>query len=436
MPVDVFDAAPSVGGLATSLDLWGQRVDLGSHVFIPHDPRVAAVWAEVIGNDYRLVPLRRGIWSQGRVFAYPMGLGDVIRNLPVTSTCRCALGYLASRARATPRRDDDSAESWIVRRFGRPLFDLFFREYGEKLWGLPCKEIDPDFAVELLGNINRPSLRHYFSRRIVQAAGDTPTMGPPRVQYPRGGIGEFSRRLAARIRNGFGTIHLSTRIERVVVSGSRVEGLQIDGALAKYDSVISSMPLSILARTLDEAPASVTRSAQQLTSRSTVLVYLLVTAREPFPYNWLHVYNMNFKVGRITNFGMWRDEADTGPDTIVSMEYWCSDRDAVWAMPDSDIVLLASTELSRTGLVASGLIREGRVYRVRGAHPVYTRGYKQRVRHIRDFIDSIDGLLTIGRHGTVSFNGISDSVLGGLEAARQIGSRGSGVGLTGTCRDL
>jgi protoporphyrinogen oxidase len=212
----------------------------------------------------------------------------------------------------------------------------------------------------------------------------------------------------------------------MVIVGSRIEGLEIDGRLARYDWVVSSMPLALLVRSLPNAPDSVTESAQLLKSRNTILVYLCVTVRQAFPYNWLYVYSPRFKVGRITNFGMWRENGAGDSESILSMEYWCADGDGVWSMKDADVIELARDELAGTGLTARELIRDGQVRRIRGSHPVYEKGYKGHVKQVRDFIASIEGLLTIGRHGTVSFNSISESVLAGLEAAERItGSEGS-----------
>jgi protoporphyrinogen oxidase len=213
------------------------RADLGSHIFIPHDPRVASLWSELIGSDYRLVKLRRGIWSQGRIFEYPMEPVDVLRNLGVIQTSLCALSLLATKA-PWRRPSDDSAESWIVTRFGRQLFRLFFEDFGKKLFGLPCAEIDPSFAIGLLGNLDRLSPADHFRKRLVQAGGRARVSGgggtrvsdAPRFQHPRQGMGVFCSKLAEGLERRGGSVYLSTRVERLLVAEGRVEGLQIRGA--------------------------------------------------------------------------------------------------------------------------------------------------------------------------------------------------------------
>ncbi len=428
MHVDVFEADSSIGGLSKSLRLWGKCVDLGSHIFIPHDPRVASLWSELIGSDYRLVRLRRGIWSRGRIFEYPMKPVDVLRNLGVIQTSLCALSFLATKA-PWRRPSDDSAESWIVTRFGRQLFHLFFEDFGKKLFGLPGAEIDPSFAIGLLGNLDRLSLADHFRKRVVQAGGRarafaggrTRASGAPRFQHPRQGMGVFCSKLADGLKRRGGSVYLSTRVERLLVAEGKVEGLQIRGAPQEYDWVVSSMPLTVLVRALPDVPEGIRESAQSLKSRNTILVYLRVEAPHVFPYNWLYVYDPTFKVGRITNFEMWNQDAVADDsESIVSMEYWCSDTDDVWTADNAELIDLARDELERTGLISRKLVRDGEVCRIRSSHPVSAKGYRIHSERIKEFISSIDGLLTIGRHGAFSPNSVSDSALAGIEQAERI----------------
>ena len=70
--VAVYEADERVGGLARSLDLWGQRVDLGPHRFFSTDARVNRLWLDVVGRDYRLVNRLTRIYYQGRFYHYPL----------------------------------------------------------------------------------------------------------------------------------------------------------------------------------------------------------------------------------------------------------------------------------------------------------------------------------------------------------------------------
>src|SRR5262245_16512951 len=147
--VEVFEAGDSVGGLSRTIDLWGQKVDLGPHRFFSQDRRVNEVWLDVVGPDYRMVDRLTRIYYQNRFFHYPLKPGNALWNMGLGSAARCIASYFKERIRSSiPADADESFESWVVGRFGRRLFEMFFKSYSEKLWGIPCRELDADFAAQ------------------------------------------------------------------------------------------------------------------------------------------------------------------------------------------------------------------------------------------------------------------------------------------------
>lgn len=146
--VDLFESGSSVGGMARSLDLWGQRVDLGPHRFFSNDTRVNRIWLEVVAPDYEMVDRLTRILYKGKFFYYPLKPFNALVNLGVFQACLCLLSY--SKEWVTPTRlgASPSFEEWVVSRFGRRLFSIFFKTYSEKLWGIKCSELDADFAAQ------------------------------------------------------------------------------------------------------------------------------------------------------------------------------------------------------------------------------------------------------------------------------------------------
>ena len=53
--LDVYEAAAQVGGLAKSVRMWDQTVDMGPHRFFSHDKKVNRLWLEVAGKEYKMV---------------------------------------------------------------------------------------------------------------------------------------------------------------------------------------------------------------------------------------------------------------------------------------------------------------------------------------------------------------------------------------------
>jgi len=318
--VEVFEAGPLVGGLAQSVEMWGQCVDLGSHIFIPHDRRVNDLWSEVVGSDSRPVGLRRGIWLERIVFEYPVGFRDLVDKLGALRSIKFGLSALVGRIGRT--KADDSAEDWVVHRFGRKFFDSFFRDYGEKLMGLPCKEIESGFASSLLSNVGTASIGSYLRNQLKARTGrvhaSDRSSHRPVFQYPAGGMGGFSDRIASGLERLKVPVVCSTRVEELWLAGSRVQGIKIAGTYRKYDWVISSMPLPALVRALPNAPGDVVESARVLRSRHTVLVYLHAETADTFPHNWLYIYGSKYRMGRVTNFANWPRERPQAPSCASS----------------------------------------------------------------------------------------------------------------------
>ena len=414
--VDLFEAGPHVGGMARTLELWGQRVDLGPHRFLSGDARVNRLWLEVVGREYRLVDRLTRIYYRGRFFHYPLRPFDALAKLGPLEAARCIASYAAGRARGAG--EGQSFEDWVVARFGRRLFEIFFKTYSEKLWGIPCAELDADFATQ---RIKKLSLLEAIKNAFSLGGARHKTLAE-RFAYPRGGTGMVYERMAAAVRERGGRIHLRRPVKRVLVEGGRARGVELeDGEVVEADRVVSSMPLSLLVSRLPGAPEEVRAATAALKFRNTILVYLHVDAPDLFPDNWLYVHAAELRMGRLTNFRNWVPElyGDSRTSILVA-EYWCNDPDPLWRDPDEALVALASDEVRRTGLVRDAAILGGHVVRLPRCYPVYQRGYRQPLGTIERYLRGIEGLLAIGRYGAFKYNNQDHSILMGILAAENV----------------
>ena len=147
--VEIYEADDRVGGLAKSIDLWGQRVDLGPHRFFSQDSRVNRLWLEVAGKDYRMVDRLTRIYYRNRFFDYPLKPVNALVNMGAFNAAACLGSYLKQKFSArSAALEHLNFEDWVVDRFGRKLFEMFFKSYSEKLWGISCRELDADFAAQ------------------------------------------------------------------------------------------------------------------------------------------------------------------------------------------------------------------------------------------------------------------------------------------------
>jgi len=420
--VEVFEAGAAVGGLARTIELWGQRVDLGPHRFFSADRRVNALWLEVVGRGYAMVDRLTRIFHGGRYFRYPLEPWSALATLGPREAVACAASYARERLRGP--REIESFEDWVVARFGRRLFETFFRSYSEKLWGIPCAALDADFAAQ---RIRRLSLWEAAKGGLGLSGGAHRTLAD-RFAYPEGGTGVVYERMAAHVRRLGGEVHLGRPVARVAVERGAVQGVVLPGGEERrFDHVVSTMPLTHLVAGLEDAPAAVVRAAGELRFRNTLLVYLRIERADLFPDNWLYVQDPSLGVGRITNFRNWHHSLTQGdPATILALESWCGDEDPDWTAPDEALIARAARELRATGLDGGAPVAAGHVVRIRRCYPVYRRGYRDHVAAIRAHVEGIAGLHAIGRYGAFKYNNQDHSILMGILAARAIvrGERG------------
>lgn len=429
--VDLYEASGDVGGMSRSFDLWEQRVDLGPHRFFAADERVRRLWFEMAGSDYDMVDRLTRIYYRGRLFHYPLQPLDVLRKLGPIEAARCLASY--ARERVRPAEHDDSFEAWVVRRFGRRLFEIFFETYSEKLWGISCRELDADFAAQRIREFDlAEALRHALLGR---GRSRHRTLAD-RFAYPRGGTGTVYERMGAAV-SRTGRLLLRAPVRRVVTAAGRAIGLErTDGTFEPYDAVVSSMPLPALVRGLPEAPDRVKELASALTFRNTTIVYLHVAAERLFPDNWLYVHAPQLAVGRVTNFRNWSPSLQRGKQTtILAMEYWSGDTDEAWTRDDETIADIARREMASTGLLAGARVLDHRVVRVPRCYPVYRRGYREILREVEEYLRTVRGLVTIGRYGAFKYNNQDHSILAGMLAADGV-LAGTGTDVWGVNTDF
>ena len=418
--VRVFEAGSSVGGLAKTIDLWNQKVDLGPHRFFSSDSRVNKLWLEVIGSDYDTIDRLTRIYYQGNFFYYPLRPFDVLPKLGVKELARCFLSFM--KGRFAREAGEDSFEDWVVARFGRRLFEIFFKTYSEKLWGISCRDLDSDFAAQ---RIKKFSLLEAVKSAFTKTNKHKTLVD--QFAYPHGGTGELYNRMAEFVQSHRGTVQCNRPVRKVLTLDGAVNGIEFeDGEKAAFDHVISTMPLNQLVMRMPAVPESLVREVKKLRFRNTILVYLKIEAIDLFKDNWLYVHSPELRMGRITNFRNWTPHLyGKESASILALEYWSNADEQLWQLDDAELVNMATSELRQTGLAGDAPVSAGYVCRIPRCYPIYDRGYKNILRPIERYLNTIKGLAVIGRYGSFKYNNQDHSILMGLLAAENVTGRRS-----------
>ena len=411
----VFERDSVVGGLSRTIEHDGFRFDIGGHRFYTKVAAISQLWEEVLGDDFLRRPRLSRIYYKQRFFDYPLKAGNVLSTLGPLESTLCIASYIW--ALMFPVKPERCFEDWVVNRFGRRLYRLFFKSYTEKVWGISCREIQAEWASQRIQSL---SLWSAARNTLFRNKGSVKTL-IDNFRYPRLGPGMMWERFAAMIRSSHGQIYLDSPVTRIFWQPGGVTGVEVNGQVHAATHVLSSLPIRDLIQQLDpKPPAYLTDAIRCFHYRDFLTVALFVRKREVFPDNWIYVQDGSVKVGRIQNFKNWSPDMAPRQDvTCLGMEYFCFEGDDLWNMTDSNLIALAASELKRLGFASEQEVDGGRVVRVPKAYPVYDSAYQKGLGAIRRFQrEQTPNLQLIGRNGMHHYNNQDHSMLTGMLAAR------------------
>jgi protoporphyrinogen oxidase len=357
------------------------------------------------------------IYYKKTFFDYPLKAFNALFGLGIFQSTLCILSYL--KFKIHPIKNESTFEAWVTNRFGHRLFSIFFKSYSEKLWGISCKDLDADFAAQ---RIKKLSLFEAIKAAILQPGNTKHKTLVDEFAYPNLGAGAIYTDMATKIKKLGGKIYLNTAVESVHPQQNiSLPKIKLEsGQEKKFTHIISSMPITILVDRM-KAPSSIKKHSKELTFRNTLLVYLKVNSKSPFPDQWIYVHSNDLKTGRITNFRNWVPSIlKKQKETILCLEYWCYDNDDLWTAPHKDLIKLATKEIYKTTLIPKDTVIDGHVVRVPKCYPVYATGYQKHLKPVENYLSKQKGLSVIGRYGAFKYNNQDHSILMGILAAENI----------------
>jgi protoporphyrinogen oxidase len=466
----LLESTRNVGGLSRTVVHNGNRMDIGGHRFFSKSDRVMQWWLDMLpletiadepgrlgykgqlrpipqskqsadaGEHDRVMLVRRRksrIYFRRRFFDYPIQLTtSTIFKLGILRTLRCGLSYLWSTLR--PRRPERTLEDFLVNRFGRQLYLMFYKSYSEKVWGVPCTDISAEWGAQRVKGLSLKSVALHYLRSIfrskhsVSAARQQETSLIEKFLYPKLGPGQLWEHVAELIRQQGGEIHYGVNVDRVQVAGGKVVSVEAstgsgDRTLFRGDYFLSTMPVRDLLRAMDTVPAEVSTVGEGLCYRDFIIVGLLVKSLaihesdgSPLQDNWIYLQEPDVKAGRMQIFNNWSPWLVSRPDRVwIGLEYFCNESDPIWRLSDQEMAALAAEEAARIGIIRPAAVEDMHVERIPKSYPAYTGSYS-RFDVVRNFTDSFVNLFLIGRNGMHKYNNQDHSMLTAMTAVENI----------------
>lgn len=458
-----------IGGISRTVDYKGNRMDLGGHRFFSKDQEILALWQKLLplqgapayddrklNRQVRLAPggpdpeetdnvllVRRRvsrILYTHRFFDYPLALCmKTLQNLGLIRTGKILAGYLCACIHKVPEKN---LAGFMINRFGKPLYQMFFRDYTEKVWGRSPERIDASWGSQRIRGLSLRSILADLVRKLLGAkkADNTEVSLIENFYYPKFGPGQLWEKLRCDIVGRGGRLLLSVNVKQFYFSTENtISSLRIEcegkEQIISCDYVLSSMPIPALLQAIgrQKFPADIWEIAQQLPYRDFITAGVLVsrlkiknetklkTLANIVPDCWIYVQEPEVKLGRIQIFNNWSPYMVQRPDDTVwlGLEYFCSETDTLWSMDEDTFLAFAEKELELLGIVDRSDVQDAVRIKVPRAYPAYFGSYRNFGR-VRAAIDSISNLYCIGRNGQHRYNNMDHSMLTAIRAVECI----------------
>lgn len=483
----IFEMTGDIGGISKTVNYKENRIDIGGHRFFSKSSRVMEWWLNLFplqgspASDDKLLnrtlPLAKScnvrrlkskeiftvpapnpevidnvmlvrsrlsrIFFLRKFFNYPIKMSiETLKNLGLVRVLRISLSYL--KIRMLPARTEKSLQDFFINRFGRELFLTFFKDYTEKVWGVSCEEIKPEWGVQRIKGLSvTKTILHAFNKifnsqkDLYQKSVETSLI--EQFYYPKFGPGQIWETAAEVIQDNGGQLVLNARVVGIVTEDDLITAILVrdesSGQMVRHqaDYVFSSMPVRELITAMGEGvPEPVKEVASGLVYRDFITVGLLLkklkiknesnlrTVNDLIPDNWIYIQERDVKLGRLQIFNNWSPYMVCDPDTVwIGLEYFCNEGDELWTMTDEDFSDFAIRELASIEIIKQEDVLDSTVLRMQKAYPAYFGSY-DKFNVIQEYTDSFSNLFLVGRNGMHRYNNADHSMLTSMIAVDNI----------------
>ena len=480
----ILEKSGDIGGISKTVNYKGNRIDIGGHRFFSKSDRVMQWWLNIMPiqpmeekkltvtyqrhtrtikteetfsryseqampDKVMLVRKRLSrIYFLRKFFTYPIQLSlDTLRKLGLGRTIGILVSYL--KARIFPRKPEKNLEEFFINRFGDKLYRLFFKDYTEKVWGVPCTKISAEWGAQRIKGISigkaiahaLQSMKPKARNGKADAENDTDisqkgteTSLIEKFLYPKFGPGQLWEEVARQVRTMGGEILMHQEVKTIITEGHSVTAIGTTNAqtgetnLFEGDYFFSTMPVQELISGMKDTvsgkevvPENVREIAAGLQYRDFITVgVLLAKMPQILPDTWIYIQEKDVKVGRLQIFNNWSPYMVKDPNTVwVGMEYFCNKEDEFWNLTDDEIQSVAIGELEKMGLACVEDVLDATALRMEKTYPAYFGSYN-RFEEIRAFTDGLENLFLVGRNGMHKYNNSDHSMLTAMVAVDNI----------------
>ena len=466
----ILEGTDEIGGISRTVKYNGNRIDIGGHRFFSKSDTVMAWWQNIMpiqgqpakddiakGRDIPLskepdapdpekedkVLLFRGrlsrIFFLRKFFSYPISLsGQTISNLGLARLFRICMSYL--KIRISPIKNEKSLEDFFINRFGNELYLTFFKDYTQKVWGVPCTDIKPEWGAQRIKGLSisktiAHAVKKIFGKDQSISQKGTETSLIEQFLYPKLGPGQLWEIVADMVQKDGAELHMNKLATAVHLSNSNATSVTYKDRLSgeettiEADYVFSTMPMKELFNSFQgtEVPENTMKIANGLMYRDFITVGLLLDKLKVtsdgdkfVPDNWIYIQERDVKLGRLQIFNNWSPYMIKDPNKVwIGLEYFCNEGDELWSMDEETFKKFAIDELAKIDIINKEDVEDSVVIKVPKAYPAYFGTYDY-IDELKEYVNGISNLFLIGRNGMHKYNNQDHSMLSAIQAVQNI----------------
>lgn len=468
---EVHETSGVIGGISQTVCYNGNRMDIGGHRFFSKNQQVMDWWANIMPTqgkpskddiilglnekelqpggpdpekEDRVILLRHRvsrIFFLRKFFDYPISMKlQTFMNMGLWRMMKAGFGYLWSCVHKLP---DDTLENFYINRFGRPLYEMFFEGYTEKVWGIHPSKLGADWGSQRVKGLSILAVVKDMLKKSIGTKGNNAEVETSLIEqfvYPKYGPGQLWETVADDVKSNGGEVVMHSTVEKIHVEGNRVMSVTVqkeDGSREDVacDYFLSTMPIKDLVVAIDgvQVPEDVRRIASELPYRDFITVGLCVdkmkiknetklkTYAQRVPDTWIYIQERDVKIGRLQIFNNWSPYlvADYENTMWIGLEYFCSEGDELWNMPKGEFVKMAIEELVKIDIIDKEAVKDSCHVKIKKAYPAYYGSYYE-LSKVRQFLDGIENLFCLGRNGQHRYNNMDHSMLTAMECVEYI----------------
>lgn len=415
----IIEGDKEIGGISRTVERNGWRFDIGGHRFFTKVDEVYQIWDEILDEeDFLLRPRMSRIYYKNKFYDYPLKASNALLNLGIIEAVRCVLSYFY--VRVFPPKNQDNFEDWVAARFGWRLYNIFFKTYTEKVWGVDARKIGSDWASQRIKNLSL--MKAILNAFQINKSGEIITTLIDKFKYPKYGPGMMWETAYKKLEEKNHKILLSSKVVEINKENDTYKVKIDSGEVFEAKNILSSMPLAHLPKTIKPIPNNnVLESGQNLKFRDFLSVALVIDEKDAFPDNWIYIHDPGVKVGRVQNYGSWSPYLVKEGKTCLGLEYFVNIGDELWSMEDEKLIDLGIKELEKLSLIKTNSTPEGYVVRMPKAYPVYDLDYSKNIDTIEKWLSNDHkNIYPIGRNGMHRYNNQDHSMMTAVLSVRNI----------------